>query len=100
MEELTALFSVDFFVKCVLGLLGIVIRYIEQAVNASEQGVKFTFKSQSLRLLLTVIVTVLAIFLKDDIKDLFVVTYFGAACLGYMGSSFFLTLLKAKMPKQ
>ncbi|WP_337045302.1 hypothetical protein [Emticicia sp. 17c] len=89
----------DFIGKSVLALLGILISYMEQLSNGKKTGIKYLFKNEYPSILLTVIVTLIAVYLRDDIKEIFVITNIGAVTLGYTGSSFFLSVLKSKSPK-
>lgn len=93
------LYDPDFVEKSILALLGILISYIEQLYNAKQHGVKYLFKNEYPGVVLTIIVSLITVYLREDIKEIFVVTGVGAVALGYTGSSFFLAILKSKAPK-
>ncbi|WP_337045381.1 hypothetical protein [Emticicia sp. 17c] len=93
------LFDPDFIGKSILALLGVLISYMEQLSNAKKQKVRYVFKNEWPGILLTMIVTLVMVYLREDIKELYVVTNFGAVILGYSGSSFFLSILKSKLPR-
>lgn len=93
------LFNAEFIQLSILGLVGIFISFLEQMDIAKKQGQKFTLKNQLTSVLMTVVVTLVTVFLREDIKEIYVVTNVGAIALGYTGSSFLFAVLKSKAPK-
>jgi hypothetical protein len=82
-----------------LGLIGVVLHYFKDWVLANKAGKQFDIKKALPMAALSTITTLLLIYLKDDIADLYVVTKFGAVILGYFGNSVFFSFLDVKKPK-
>ncbi|MBA4849494.1 hypothetical protein [Emticicia sp. BO119] len=93
------LFNAEFIQLSILGLVGILVSYLEQMDNAKKQGLRFHLKNQLTSVLMTIVLTIVTIFLREDIKEIYVVTNVGAIALGYTGSSFLFAVLKSKAPK-
>ena len=89
----------DFNELSFLGLVGVFISYIEQKSIAKEQGKKFSFRTHYLSILLNIVLTLVTVYLRVEIKEIYVITKVGAVLLGYSGSSFIIALFKSKVPK-
>lgn len=57
------------------------------------------WKRQIPSFLSNILTITLLVYVKEDIKNLYVITPFGAILLGYAGQSIFSKLLAARMPK-
>jgi len=82
-----------------LGLAGVAIHYLKDWVNHNKKGLKYGLSKFLPTILLSIITTMLLIYLKEDIASLYVITPFGAVILGYIGNSIFFSFVDAKMPK-
>lgn len=96
---LQEIFNYDFIHLSILGLLGIVFHYLKKAREAGLSGKKFSLRKEYLGVILSVISTITLVYLREDIKELYVVTNFGAIGLGFVGHSFFFSILDTKKPK-
>lgn len=81
-----------------LGFAGVLIHYLKDWVDHNNKGLKYGFSKVIPMALLSVITTMLLIYLRDDIKDLYVITSFSAVALGYIGNSVFFSFIDAKKP--
>lgn len=81
-----------------LGLLGLMIHYLKDWEENQKQGKKYGLSKLLPTILLSAITTSVLIYLKEDIKELYVVTKFGAIILGYLGNSVFFSFVTAKKP--
>lgn len=82
-----------------LGQAGVMLHYLKEFVVANNQGKKYELKKSIPMALLSSITTMLLVYLKDDISDLYVVTKFGAVVLGYVGNSTFFSFVDVRKPK-
>lgn len=82
-----------------LGQAGVVLHYFKEWAIANKQEKKYDLKKSIPMALLSSFTTLLLVYLKDDISDLYVVTKFGAVALGYLGNSMFFSFLDVKKPK-
>jgi hypothetical protein len=81
-----------------LGLAGVAIHYLKDWVIHTDKGVKYGWQKAVPMALLSTVTTMLLVFLRDDIADLYVITPFGAVILGYIGNSVFFSFVDAKKP--
>lgn len=81
-----------------LGIAGVAIHYLKDWVNHNNKGLKYGFSKVIPMALLSVITTLLLIYLRADIESLYVITPFGAVVLGYIGNSVFFSFIDAKKP--
>lgn len=82
-----------------LGLAGISIHYLKDWVAHDRLGKKYGLRKMLPTMLLSIVTTVLLIYLREDIEDLYVITPFSAVILGYTGNSIFFSFVSAKEPK-
>lgn len=83
----------------ILGQIGVLLHYLKEWVIANKIGKHYDLKKSLPMALLSSITTALCVYLKDDIKSMYVVTEFGAVMLGYFGNSLFFSFLDTKKPK-
>jgi hypothetical protein len=83
----------------ILGQAGVVLHYLKEFVVANNQGKKYELKRAIPMAVLSSLTTMLLVYLKDDISDLYVVTKFGAVVLGYVGNSTFFSFVDVRKPK-
>jgi hypothetical protein len=81
-----------------LGLAGVAIHYLKDWVIHTDKGLKYGWHKAVPMALLSTVTTMLLVFLRDDIADLYVITPFGAVILGYIGNSVFFSFVDAKKP--
>ena len=81
-----------------LGLAGVAIHYLKDWVIHTDKGVKYGWHKAVPMALLSTVTTMLLVFLREDIADLYVITPFGAVILGYIGNSVFFSFVDAKKP--
>ena len=93
------IFSLDNIIYSLLGLLGVLLHYLKLWKNARAEGKRFLLKSHYPNVLLSVICTLILVFLREDIVDIYVVTKFGAIALGFGGNALFFDLIDTKTQK-
>ena len=81
-----------------LGLAGTAIHYLKDWHDVNSKGLKYGFAKVLPTALLSVITTMLLVYLKEDIEGLYVITPFSAVVLGYVGNSLFFSFVDAKKP--
>ena len=81
-----------------LGIAGVSIHYIKDWVNHNNKGKKYGWQKSIPTMLLSFITTLLVVYLREDIADLYVITPFSAVVLGYFGNSVFFSFIDAKKP--
>ena len=81
-----------------LGLAGVAIHYLKDWHDVNKKGLKYGFAKSLPTIALSIITTMLLVYLKDDIADLYVITKFSAVVLGYVGNSLFFSFVDAKKP--
>lgn len=82
-----------------LGGLGILIHYLKDFEQAKKQGKKYSIGQYLPTIALSIVTTMVLIYLREDIADLYVITKFSALILGYVGNSLFFSFVSAKSPK-
>lgn len=82
-----------------LGQAGVLLHYFKEYVVSNNQGKKYDLKKAIPMAVLSSLTTMLLVYLKDDISDLYVVTKFGAVVLGYVGNSTFFSFIDVRKPK-
>lgn len=93
------IFSYENISYSILGLIGVLMHYLKLWKNAKDESKKFQLKTHYPSVLLSIMTTLILIFLKDDIEDIYVVTKFGAIALGFGGNAFFFDLIDTKTQK-
>lgn len=81
-----------------LGALGILIHYLKDFEQAKKAGKKYSISQYVPTILLSTVTTMVLVYLREDIKDLYVITKFSALILGYFGNSVFFSFVSAKSP--
>jgi hypothetical protein len=81
-----------------LGLAGVAIHYLKDWHDVNKKGLKYGFAKSIPTMLLSVVTTMLLVYLKADIEALYVITPFSAVVLGYVGNSLFFSFVDAKKP--
>ena len=81
-----------------LGIAGVSIHYIKDWVNHNNKGLKYGWQKAIPTMLLSFITTLLVVYMRADIADLYVITPFSAIVLGYSNNSIFFSFVDAKMP--
>lgn len=81
-----------------LGLVGIMIHYLKDYEECKKAGKKYSLTQLLPTIVLSVITTMVLIFLRKDIENLYVITSFSAVVLGYFGNSVFFSFVNAKKP--
>lgn len=82
-----------------LGQVGVLLHYLKEWVLANKNDKKYDLKKALPMAALSSITTLLLVYLKNDIADLYVVTKFGAVVLGYVGNSTFFSFVDVRKPK-
>lgn len=82
-----------------LGQIGVLLHYLKEWVLTDKQGKKYELKKAIPMALLSSITTILLIYLKEDIKDLYPITKFNAIVTGYVGNSIFFSFIDVRKPK-
>lgn len=83
----------------ILGQLGVFIHYFKEWVVANNKGLNYDLKKSIPMAALSSLTTAVLIYLKEDIRALYVVTPFAAVTLGYIGNSIFFSFVDSKKPK-
>jgi hypothetical protein len=83
----------------ILGQVGVFIHYFKEWVVANNKGLKYDLKRSIPMAALSSLTTAVLVYLRDDIKDLYVITPFAAVTLGYIGNSIFFSFVDSKKPK-
>ena len=81
-----------------LALAGVAIHYIKDWVNHNKQGKKYGWQKALPTAVLSIITSLVMVYLRDDIKDLYVITPFSALIIGYVGNSLLFSFIDAKKP--
>ena len=68
-------------------------------VVANKAGKEYDFKKAIPMAILSSLTTALLVYLREDIKDLYVMTKFAAVTVGYLGNSVFFSFMDVKKPK-
>jgi predicted ABC-type exoprotein transport system permease subunit len=82
-----------------LALAGVAIHYFKDWVNHNQKNLKYGWEKAVPMAALSVITSLLLVYLREDIAELFVITPFSAVVLGYTGNSVFFSFVDAKKPK-
>lgn len=82
-----------------LGQAGVLLHYLKEWVLADKKGNKYELRKAIPMALLSSITTLLLIYLKDDIQDLYPITKFNAIVTGYVGNSVFFSFVDVRKPK-
>jgi hypothetical protein len=82
-----------------LAIAGVAIHYFKDWVNHNQKNLKYGWEKAVPMAALSVITSMLLVYLRADIEDLFVITPFSAVVLGYTGNSIFFSFVDAKKPK-
>jgi len=81
-----------------LGITGVFLHYFKEWANANKRGELYNLSKALPMAALSSITTLLLVYLKDDIADLYPVTRFSAVILGYFGNSVFFSFVDTKKP--
>lgn len=82
-----------------LGLAGITVHYLKDWVAHNNMGKSYELKKSIPTIILSIVTTMLLVYLRKDIENLYVITPFSAVVLGYFGNSVFFSFVSAKEPK-
>lgn len=82
-----------------LGVVGVFIHYFKEWVIANNQGKAYDLKRALPMAGLSLLTTLVLIYLKEDIEALYPITKFNAVILGYLGNSVFFSFIDTKKPK-
>jgi hypothetical protein len=82
----------------ILGLLGVLVHYLKDWTIHQNKGLKYGWEKAVPTFILSVVTTAILVYLRDSIKDLYVITPFSALVIGYMGNSIFFSFVDAKKP--
>lgn len=82
-----------------LGIAGVVLHYFKEWVWANRDGKQYAFNKALPMASLSLLTTLVLIYLRKDIEDMYVVTRFSAVALGYFGNSVFFSFVDTKKPK-
>lgn len=82
-----------------LAFAGVSIHYFKDWVNHNQKNLKYGWEKAVPMAALSVVTSLLLVYLREDIQDLFVITPFSAVVLGYTGNSIFFSFVDAKKPK-
>lgn len=83
----------------ILCMVGLLIHYTKEWAIANNQDKKYNFKKAIPMALLSAITTLTLVYLRDDLKDIYLIKGFGAVVLGYLGNSVFFSFVDVKKPK-
>ena len=82
-----------------LALAGVAIHYLKDWVEHDKKGLEYGWRKSIPTMLLSVVTSLLVVYLREDIASLYVITPFSAVVLGYVGNSVFFSFIDAKQPK-
>lgn len=82
-----------------LGLFGLLLHYMKSWADAQKKGTEFNIVKVMPMALLSLMTTVLVVYLRDDLKEFYPITRVSAVVLGYFGNSVFFSFLNSKKPK-
>ena len=83
----------------VLAILGLAIHHIKNFVEFDKDGKKYGIRKFLPTILLSLLTSVIIVYLRDDIESLYVITPFSALVIGYVGNSILFSFIKAKKPQ-
>lgn len=83
-----------------LALAGNALHYVSSWKSLVEQNriKEFNVINEVPGFILSILTSIIMVYVREDIKAFFVVTPFGAVMLGYFGQSLFKKLIDAKSP--
>ena len=82
-----------------LGIVGLFLHYFKTWADTQKKGGEFSVIKVMPMALLSLITTLLVIYLRDDLKEFYPITRVSAVVLGYFGNSVFFSFLNRKKPK-
>ena len=82
-----------------LGMVGLLLHYMKSWADAQKNEKEFDLKKVMPMAVLSVVTTLLVIYLRDDLKEFYPITRVSAVVLGYAGNSVFFSFLNSKKPK-
>lgn len=83
----------------ILGIIGLFLHYFKTWSDAQKTGKEFSVNKVMPMALLSLMTTLLVIYLRDDLKEFYPITRVSAVVLGYAGNSVFFSFLNSKKPK-
>ena len=84
----------------IMGMAGVFVHYLKEWVLANKSGKEYNLYRALPMALLSIVTTLIAVYLRDDIAALYPITAFSALALGYFGNSVFFSFLDTKKPKE
>ena len=82
-----------------LGMVGLFLHYFKTWADTQKKGGEFSVIKVMPMALLSLMTTLLVIYLRDDLKEFYPITRVSAVVLGYFGNSVFFSFLNRKKPK-
>ena len=82
-----------------LGIIGLFLHYFKTWADTQKKGGEFSVMKVMPMALLSLMTTLLVIYLRDDLKEFYPITRVSAVVLGYAGNSVFFSFLNGKKPK-
>jgi hypothetical protein len=79
-------------------LVGLFMHHAKKYVEHYNEGKKYSLKGLAPTISLSVVTSMVIVYLRDDISSLYEITPFSALVIGYFGNSVFFSFIKAKKP--
>lgn len=82
-----------------LALGGVAVHYLKDWVAHKKRNVSYGLSKELPVILLSILTSVLLVYVREDISTIYVITPVGAIIVGYAGNSIFFSLINAKKPR-
>jgi hypothetical protein len=83
----------------ILTLVGLFMHHAKKYVEHYNEGRKYSIKGLAPTIILSIVTSLVIVYLRDDIGSLYPITPFSALVIGYFGNSIFFSFIKAKKPQ-
>ena len=82
----------------ILALAGVVVHYLKDYAGHHAKGLVYGWNKVLPTVVLSIITSVILVYLKDDIASLYVLTPASSFVAGYFGNSILFSFIEAKKP--
>jgi len=82
-----------------LTLVGLFMHHAKKYVEHYNDGKKYKIKGLVPTIILSIVTSLIIVYLREDIGSLYPITPFSALVIGYFGNSIFFSFIKAKKPQ-